>query len=207
MRREDLDWSVIRFSCIIFMVLLLISTALVTSSWMFRKAMVKEYQVNKAHFNTISQKYLAVDEDEETIRKYYPEFIALYKQGFVGREHRLNWIETLRASSERVKLSGLTYDISPQEEYSPEFSMNLGKFALYSSSMRLHLSMLHEGDLSRLVKDMNEHVEGIFTITECNFKRANRELIERRDATNITADCELQWLNIRLTDGAEIKLS
>ncbi|RKZ44289.1 MAG: hypothetical protein DRQ58_11600, partial [Gammaproteobacteria bacterium] len=155
----------------------------------------------------ISQKYLAVDEDEEIIRQYYPEFIALYKKGFVGREHRLNWIETLRASSERVKLPGLAYSIYPQEEYSPGFSINMGRFALYSSVMRLSVDMLHEGDLLRLIKDMNEHVEGIFTITECNFKRSNRELIERRDATNITVDCELQWLNIRLADGAEIKLS
>ncbi len=207
MRREDFDWPVVRFSFIIFMALLLVSSVLVTGSWMFKKDMLKEYTMNKSRFNSISQKYLTVDEDEEIIRQYYPEFIALYKQGFVGREHRLNWIETLRASSERVKLPGLTYNISPQEEYSPGFSINLGRFALYSSSMRLHLSMLHEGDLIRLIKDMNEHVEGIFTITECNLKRANRDLIERRGATNITADCELQWLNIRLADGTEIKLS
>jgi hypothetical protein len=207
MRREDFDWPVVRFSFIIFMVLLLISTALVTGSWIFKKDMLKEYTMNKSRFNSISQKYLTVDEDEEIIRQYYPEFIALYKQGFVGREHRLNWIETLRASSERVKLPGLTYSIYPQQEYSPGFSINLGRFALYSSVMRLSVNMLHEGDLIRLVKDLNEHVEGIFKITECNFKRAHRELIERRDATNITADCELQWLNIRLADGTEIKLS
>jgi hypothetical protein len=207
MRREDFDWPVVRFSFIIFMALLLVSSVLVTGSWMFKKDMLKEYTMNKSRFNSISQKYLTVDEDEEIIRQYYPEFIALYKQGFVGREHRLNWIETLRASSERVKLPGLAYKIYPQEEYSPGFSINMGRFALYSSTMRLSIDMLHEGDFLRLIKDMNEHVEGIFTITECNFKRANRELIERRDATNITADCELQWLNIRLADGTEIKLS
>ena len=207
MRREDFDWSVVRLSFITFIVLLLISSALVTSSWIFKKDMLNEYTMNKSRFNSISQKYLTVDEDEEIIRQYYPEFIALYKQGFIGREHRLNWIETLRASSERVKLPGLTYRIYPQEEYSPGFSINLGRFALYSSVMQLSIDMLHEGDLIRLIKDLNEHVEGIFTITECNFKRANRELIERRDATNITVDCELQWLNIRLTDGTAIKLS
>ena len=207
MRREDFDWSVVRLSFITFIVLLLISSALVTSSWIFKKDMLHEYTMNKSRFNSISQKYLTVDEDEEIIRQYYPEFIALYKQGFIGREHRLNWIETLRASSERVKLPGLTYRIYPQEEYSPGFSINLGRFALFSSTMRLSIDMLHEGDLLRLVKDMSEHAEGIFTITECNFRRENRELIERRDATNIKADCELQWLNIRQADGTEIKLS
>lgn len=207
MTRDELDWSVIKFPTIIFIVVLLVSVALIYGSWTFKEDMFSEYKKNKAMFTAISQQYLAVDENEKIIRQYYPEFIALYKKGFVGREHRLNWIETLRAASERIKLPGLTYDISPQEEYSPSFSTNMGRFALYSSTMKLNISMLHEGDLSRFIKDMNEHVEGIFTITKCRFIRTSKKLIEKRDAKNIIADCELQWINIRMADGSEIKLS
>lgn len=207
MTRDELDWSVIKFHTIIFIVVLLVSVALIYGSWTFKEDMFSEYKKNKAMFTAISQQYLAVDENEKIIRQYYPEFIALYKKGFVGREHRLNWIETLRAASERIKLPGLTYDISPQEEYSPEFSTNMGRFALYSSTMKLNISMLHEGDLSRFIEDINEHVEGIFTITKCRFIRTSKKLIEKRDAKNIIADCELQWINIRMADGSEIKLS
>lgn len=207
MTRDELDWSVIKFPTIIFIVVLLVSVALIYGSWTFKEDMFSEYKKNKAMFTAVSQQYLAVDENEKIIRQYYPEFIALFKKGFVGREHRLNWIETLRAASERIKLPGLTYDISPQEEYSPEFSTNMGRFALYSSTMKLNISMLHEGDLSRFIEDINEHVEGIFTITKCRFIRTSKKLIEKRDAKNIIADCELQWINIRMADGSEIKLS
>lgn len=207
MRRDELDWSVIKFSSIIFIGVLLVSVALIYGSWAFKDDMFKEHRKNKSRFTSISQKYLAIDENEKIIREYYPEFIALYKKGFIGSEHRLNWIETLRASSERVKLPGLTYDISPQVVYSPEFRVNLGRFALYSSTMMLNISMLHEGDLSRLIKNMNEHAEGLFTITECRFERPSRKLIESRDAKNIKAACELQWINMRMSDGSEIKLS
>ena len=207
MKRDDLDWSVIKFHSITFTLVLLVSAGLIFGSWAFKEDMASEYKRNKVRFTSVSQKYLAVDEDERIIRQYYPEFIALYKKGIVGREHRLNWIETLRASSERVKLPGLTYNISPQEGYAPGFNVNLGKFALYSSTMKLSISMLHEGDLSRLIKDLDEHAEGIFTVTECTFNRSGTTLIESRDATNIRADCELQWLNIRMADGTEIKLS
>lgn len=207
MKRDDLDWPVIKFNSITFIIVLLVSSGIVFGSWTFKEDMQSEYKRNKVRFTTVSQKYLAVDEDEQIIRQYYPEFIALYKKGIVGREHRLNWIETLRASSERVKLPGLTYGISPQEEYAPGFSVNLGKFALYSSTMKLGISMLHEGDLSRLIKDLNEHAEGMFTVTECKFNRSSKTLIESRDAINIRADCELHWLNIRMADGTEIKLS
>ena len=207
MKRDDLDWSVIKVSTVTFIIVLLVSLGMVIGSWSFNEDMLSEYKRNKIRFTSVSQKYLAVDEDEQIIRKYYPDFIDLYKKGVVGREHRLNWIETLRESSERIKLPGLRYAISPQEKYSPGFNVNLGKFLLYSSTMNLNINMLHEGDLSRLIKDMNEHAEGMFTITECRFIRLSKTLIESRGATNIRADCELQWLNIRMSDGTEIKLS
>jgi Ni,Fe-hydrogenase maturation factor len=207
MKRRDLDWPVIKFNSITFTLVLLLSAGLIFGSWVFKEDMLYEYKRNKVRFTSVSKKYLAVDEDERIIRQYYPEFLELYKKGIVGREHRLNWIETLRASSERIKLPGLTYGVSPQEEYAPGFNVNLGKFALYSSTMKLSISMLHEGDLSRLIKDLNENAEGMFTVTECNFIRSNKTLIEHSDATNIRADCELQWLSIRIADGTEIKLS
>lgn len=207
MNRDDLDWSVIKFPGITFIVVLLVSLSLIVGSWIFKEDMLAEYKKNKRRFGVVSQQYLAVDEDERMIRHYYPEFISLYKKGVVGREHRLNWIETLRASSERIKLPGLRYGISPQKKYVPGFNINLGKFALYSSTMKLNISMLHEGDLSRLIDDLNQNAEGIFTISECKFLRPSKTLIEKRDAVNIKADCELQWLNIRMADGAEIKVS
>jgi len=207
MTRDELDWPVIKFSTITFIIIVLVSIILIFASWTFKEKMLSEHKKNKMRFTTITQKYLAVDEDEKIIRQHYPEFIALYKKGIVGREHRLNWIETLRASSERIKLPGLTYGISPQEKYTPGFSINLGRFALYSSTMKLNISMLHEGDFLRLIKDMNENAEGMFTLTKCTFIRSDKILIENHDAKNITADCELQWLNIRMADGTEIKLS
>jgi len=206
-KRKDIDWPVIKIPIITFIVVLLVSLGIILGSWIFKEDMLSKYKRNKNRFTSISQKYLAVDEDERIIRKYYPEFIALYKKGIIGREHRLNWIETLRASNERIKLPGLRYSISPQEKYSPGFNVNLGKFALFSSSMSLTIDMLHEGDLVRLIRDMSEHAEGMFTITECRFMRTGNTISEKPDATNVSAECDLQWLNIRKADGTAIKLS
>ena len=155
MTHDELDWSVIKFPTIIFIVVLLVSMVLIYGSWTFKEDMFSEYKKNKAMFTAISQQYLAVDENEKIIRQHYPEFIALYKKGFIGREHRLNWIETLRAASERVTLPFLTSSLSPQESYSPAFSTNLGLFALYSSTIPLNIIMLHEGDFSLLIQDLH----------------------------------------------------
>ncbi len=169
--------------------------------------MLNEHKKNKSRFTTVSKQYLSVDKNEDIIRQYYPEFIRLYKEGIIGGEHRLNWIETLRSSSERIKLLGLTYSISPQEKHSPQFNINLGRFMLYGSTMKLGIDMLHEEDLLSLIKDINKHAEGMFTVTECIFTRKNKILVKSYDAKNIRADCELQWLNIKMGDGSEIKIS
>lgn len=201
------DWSLIKTSSIIFIIVLLLSVGLIASSYLFKENMFSELKKNKSMFIAISQKYLVIDENKKIFKQYYPEFIKLYQQGILGKEHRLHWTETLRASSDHIKLPGLTYSISPQAIYTRRSDINLGNFTLYSSKMTLSINMLHEGDLLRLVEYMNKHARGMFTITACDFTRPSKTLTDNIDATNIKAECALQWFNIRMADGSEIKLS
>jgi len=77
MTRDELDWPVIKFSTITFIIIVLVSIILIFASWTFKEKMLSEHKKNKMRFTTITQKYLAVDEDEKIIRQHYPEFIAL----------------------------------------------------------------------------------------------------------------------------------
>lgn len=207
MKPNYLDWSVVKFHFIALIFIVLAGSGLVFASWTFKDNMFDSYQKKKSEFMLVSQKYLSIDEDEKTILEYYPKFRALYEFGVIGHERRLNWVETLRAASESIGLTGLIYDISPQDKYIPEFFVRLGNFSLYSSIMRLNIDLLHEGDMLHLISKLNKYAKGLFTITECNFLRTNEELEKRHDAVNVKANCELRWLNIRKADGAGIKLS
>lgn len=207
MRHSGLDWSFIKFAMLTFIVVVLISVSLVIASWLFKDNMLAEYHQQKQKFLAITQQYLVLAEDEKSINQYYPQFVDLYRQGIIGPEHRLNWIETLRLSSDRIKLFALNYHIYPQQRYVTDFSIELGHFLLYDSTMKLNISMLHEGDLLRLIDDLNKHAIGLFTITECKFMRPSSMLVQQRDGVNVKADCWLRWLNIRRADGTEIKLS
>lgn len=207
MKFDSLDWSVIKLPIILFILVTLFSVGTVSPSYFFKENTLQEYRKQKQRFIVISQQYLTIDKDKEMIKQYYPEFIKLYDKGVVGHEQRLNWLETLRMSSERIGLPDLTYDISRQDEYVPEFNIDLGNFALYESTMNLNIGLLHEGDLLSLIADLNKHAKGMFAVKKCDFLRPNETLIEMPDAANIKANCELQWFNIRKIDGTEIKLS
>ncbi len=205
MQHKDFDWKELRGSIILFLICLGVGGSMLYGSLYFKKTMQQEFARNDARFKTVSQRYLAVDEEERLIKEYFPAFIELYNNGVIGREQRLNWIEVLRETSREMNLPRLNYQIESQSPYTPGYSVNTGKFKLFSSRMNLDMSLLHEGDLFRLFETLGEEAKGIFSPTTCNM-RGSGEIKEEPRAGNITANCELQWYTIRLADGTEISI-
>lgn len=204
---NKIDWSVLRGAIIVFVISLIISASLITATWYYEDYMNLKYNVNKKRFQTVSNQYLAVDQEEKLVRQYYPDFIKLYNNGVIGQERRLNWIEVLRNSSENSKLISLRYEIDPQTQYSPDFTLNYGIFKLFNSSMRLNLDLLHMGDLKNLFNDLDRSAQGIYNISNCRLKRTGGDQFELAIKPNIAAQCELHWLNIKRSDGSDIVMS
>lgn len=204
--KKEIDWNLLKGSLIIFCVCLIVAGGLIGGSHYFNEKLYKEYQNNKNIFQSISQRYLGVDQEEKLLRDYYPSFVKLYNQGIIGREKRLNWIEALRQAGEKTQLPSLNYSISSQEEYIPEYTINYSGYTLYRSSMELNLGLLHEGDLFKLMEYLNRAADGIYTISECKFSMKSREIKFEKDIANISANCLLHWITIELSGGQEIKI-
>lgn len=205
MQHKDFDWKELRGSIIILIICLCVGGSLLYGSLYFKKQMQQEFARNDARFKTISQRYLAVDEEERLIKEYYPRFLELHNNGIIGREQRLNWIEVLRATAREMNLPRLNYQIESQSDFTPGYSVNTGQFKLFSSRMRLDMSLLHEGDLFRLFATLDDEAKGLYNPVTCNM-RSSGQIKEEPRAANITANCELQWYTIRLADGSEISI-
>lgn len=204
MKSRDFDWTVLRTPIVMLVIVLSISGAILVSSHVFKNQMQLEHQDKQRQFNSISSQYLEVDNQERLIADYYPHFIELYSQGIVGRERRLDWIDALRQAGERLKIPSLRYEISAQSESKEALQVNLGRYALRASTMKLKLDMVHEEDLTRLLATLDRVAPGIFTVSECNLARKDREVRIAEGAVNVTAECELIWFNLRLASGEEI---
>ena len=206
MNRKDIDWSIIRGALIGLLLSIVVSSSLVVGSNYFKEAMNREYNMRNALFMNISQRYLAIDEEERQIRTFLPEFVNLYRKGVIGEEQRLNWIEMLRESESSIKLTALVYTISSQRHFTPAFPADLGRFQLYASEMTLQLSLLHEGDLLNLLESMDKRANGIFSVNNCKFSKTGSIVLDNPKAVNITVDCNLDWYTIKLADGTEISV-
>ncbi|MBL1141978.1 MAG: hypothetical protein HND53_08115 [Proteobacteria bacterium] len=206
-KKSDLDWSILKGPLVVFCICLVFSSVLVGGSYYFNSDLEKEYNNNKNLFQSISRRYLDVDQEEMVLRDFYPKFVNLYNRGIIGQEKRLNWIEALRQAGEKVELPSLTYSINSQEEHIPEYNINYSGYTLYRSSMELTLGLLHEGDLFKLIEYINNTAEGIYTLTECSFNQNGKEIQYVKDNANITASCLLYWITIDLAGGQRIEIS
>lgn len=206
MNRKTIDWSIIRGALISVILSLIISGSLVSVSYYFKDKMKRENNRNNAVFMNISQRYLAIDDEKEHIKNFYPEFIKLYHSGVIGREQRLNWIEVLSDTGSDIKLPSLSYTINSQTKYTPAYSINLGRFQLYTSEMSLKLGLLHAGDLFNLLDGMNEKANGFFSVNDCKFSSSGSIVLDQPGVSNITVDCNINWYTIKLADGSEIQV-
>ena len=205
-KSSDIDWTILKKPLIFFSICFVITGILIGGSYYFNSTLNKEYKSNKSIFQSISRRYLDVDQEEKLLRDYYPKFISLYDKGIIGREKRLNWLEALRQAGEKIKLPLLNYSISSQEEHIPEYDVNYSGYTLYRSSMELNLGLLHEGDLFKLINYINKTADGIYTISECKFRMNGNEIKFEKNADNISVQCLLNWITIDLANGEGIKI-
>ncbi len=206
MNQSDIDWRVLRNASILLLLALAFSGALIAGSMYYEDMMYARYQKEDARFKAISRKYLAVDQEEKLIKDDYPRFVEFYRQGIIGPEHRLNWLETLRAARDRLEIPDLRYQIDSREQFVPDYDVVSGPFELYATRMKLSLDMLHEGDLFSLLQVLDERAEGLYTVSRCHLKRLQKQVVLKADSKNLMAECELAWETIDLPGEEGIKL-
>jgi hypothetical protein len=204
--KGEIDWSMLKGSIILFCTCIVLCGVLISASYYFNKNLERQLRLNKGVFHSISRRYLDVDQEEKLLLENYPRFVALYNSGIIGREKRLNWIEALRQSGEKIQLPSLRYSIKSQELYTPGFQINYGGFALYRSSMDLKLGLLHEGDLFKLLNFINRNADGAYTISECKFSPISNQIQYNKEQANISAFCLLHWITIDLPGASRIEI-
>lgn len=204
MKREDIDWGVLRKALVVLVTSITLCCVFIVGSYYFQKQMQLEYERNNAVFKDISSRYLAVDEEEKLINSYFPRFIELLNSGVIGKEQRLNWVEVLRQAGQETRLPALNYQIESQKIYTPEFPLDLGKYNIYHSRMILTMQLLHEGDLFKIVKALDEKAKGIYGISSCQLTQMVKDIQDSLVLGNLSAKCNFDWYTVRPQDGTEI---
>ena len=191
------DWRKLRFPIIGLGAALILVGVLVSFADQYRLKNELALQTQQNSLNQARQKYQSSGLEKETIIQYLPVYNQLLVSGFIGEEHRIEWIETLRQIHAQHKLFSIDYSIGLQENYKPSFLPNLGNFTLHRSIMSLKLDMLHEGDLLALLDGLHEQTTP-YMVRDCEIKRPINAVVNIKTiAANMQANCEIDWLTLR----------
>jgi hypothetical protein len=144
-------------------------------------------------------------DEKDIIVRYLESFRQLERAGFVGEEQRINWLDGLRLANQQTDLFGVDYQIGAQTPYAYAAEFSPGPLALNQSIMRVRFRLLHEGDLERFLNSLARQGTGIFAVDQCLMRRIDTRGVIRYQP-NVTAECDLSWITVRVgASGAQKK--
>lgn len=190
MKPEDL--KKIRGSALLAVVM----TAAGGAALMASGRLAEETRLNHAQAATArgtAQSGLAAAQAEEAeIRQKIDRYRKLAARGAIGTERRLAWVELIRDARARHRLGALDYEFSPQRPIDGAISpADAGQFEIASSTLRLRLPLLHEGDLITLLDDLAQHAPALVRTRECSI---TRQTATDASPETLQADCLLDWI-------------
>ena len=131
-------------------------------------------------------------DEKALIERYRDAYADLQRQGFIGSEQRINWVDALRNANLSLNLFGIDYSIGAQQPYA-EQAQSSGALQLRESPMRLGLKLLHEEDLLRFFDYLTAQQVGVLHPRRCTLQRMDGSGAPAI-APNIEATCEVAWI-------------
>lgn len=138
------------------------------------------------------QRVRTADDEKKTIERYRDEYSTLQRQGFIGQEQRINWVDSLRDANFALNLFGIDYSVGAQVPYTAS-AVSSGALQLRESQMRVGLKLLHEEDLLRFFEYLMAQHVGVFHPRTCTLVRIDtgqKPSVE----PNVEATCEIAWI-------------
>lgn len=135
-----------------------------------------------------------VSSEEREIKEKTALFQQLQTRGIIGTENRLDWVELLRETREKLRLYDVEYEILPQQQLD-----TTAGHQFHLSPMRLDMRLLHEEDLLRLLQEVRTRATALVLPRECSIARLPQPAQSDRlgPQPQLTANCTLQWITVR----------
>lgn len=197
---KKIDWLFLSRPLIIFTVLVLVSVVFYLGGDEFKQQARNDFNEAKSDLQRGHSRLSNQAKEISLIKLYLDKFEQLKNEGFIGDERRLSWIESMKEANGVLKLPLFNYAIQPQEEYIRPGLKSSKKVKLLSSATTIDLGLLHEQDLFKVFKLMDDNVKSMFTIDSCEIdsKSADKEL--KVDRQNMTASCTIRWVSINMVE-------
>ncbi|MDD5297233.1 MAG: hypothetical protein PHU46_09990 [Rhodocyclaceae bacterium] len=151
-----------------------------------------------AEKNAFQSRLARMAQEEQEIQAGDALFRQLAERGILGEEKRMDWLERIARIRAERRLGDIQWEISPQRPLEAEFAPGgKGELEFMASSLRLRLSLLHEEDLLRFIKDLKDSMPAYVRIRQCSLERLPRNEDRRGPAPQLQAECQVDLITLR----------
>ena len=204
MRRSDLDWGYIcRFTVLPVATAIVAGIALAAGMWVHgeRQELYAQISVNQ---DVMHQDYDALVFRRRLVDRYHHRYEQFNELGFVGRESRLDWIETMRETSTDLTLPRVSYAMEPQlKVVAPVESIMAGEdIQVHLSRLQLEMGLVHEIDLLRFFDELQQKAPGLIKVDRCDLAWQAESAAKATVGANILADCSILIFSVVTSDVA-----
>lgn len=190
------DFASMRLPVAILVSTLILSAVLIKASLVQQSAADKQLRIQTAALKEAHDRFQRSGEERSAIDQYLPAYRKLQREGLVGAEQRIEWIENLRAANKQAGLFGVNYQLEARKPFNLVGQGNPVAQFLQQSDMKLSLGLVHEGDLIRFLRLLEARQSGMFFVRNCVIDRPVRIDSPAPRQPNLNATCELSWLTI-----------
>ncbi|MBU0751924.1 MAG: hypothetical protein KJ787_11685 [Gammaproteobacteria bacterium] len=194
------DFRRIQWSIAALVVFALLGAGVVFGALQVTKSAKAAAQQVEAGRGEIRAKLAQARTEEQEIRGKIARYQELVDRGYVTEEQRLDWIERIAQIRTARKLIDVQYELMPQRPVEaallPEGAAG-GGYEFMSSTMKLQMQLLHEGDLLGFLADLRSSVHALIVVRQCNVERIRGAVAERGTQAQLKADCDIDWITLR----------
>jgi hypothetical protein len=208
-----IEWSVLLGALIALSLSLIMCLVMILGSYQYYDTIAKWGKEKNNEFGEIDSKYARTQEALEKSKNfslYQRRFKRLKKKGFFSNrtvnidEQRAEIQNNLYAILKRQPLFSQKFQVLEKTRYSFPNIVIEEQFKVYETSINfLDLGLLHEGDLLKLIKKIENHNQkfaGLFNFKKCELKRNYGNDIDETNSSkpHINANCVLNWYTSRI---------
>lgn len=201
MNLRDLDWVYVRRYTVLPMACAVLSLLLAGAAIWIHSVQDQLFHQLDANRSAVHEDYDALVEQRRIIDRYHRRYQQFFELGFIGRESRLDWVETMRRITADLDLPRVGYSIEPQRSVVTPLSSRLGgdNIKLRVSNLQLEMGLVHELDLLRFFDVLQSQAPGLIKVDKCEVEKIGTVEVNVAEA-NLVAICDVKIFSVITSD-------
>jgi hypothetical protein len=198
-RRDDLNRLRVPATIAAVLAVLGATAIAVSDHYLTRASDARE--VARSQRAAAQERVSKVSEEEREIRESLVFYQSMQRQGMIGLENRLDWIDAIARIKSGRKLFEIKYNIEPQKSLDYPGIVPVKGAEFLVSRMKLDMLLLHEEDLLNFLSDLRATGRFHVSVRHCSVSRIERGPIAAGQALlpRLRSECNIDLITVEET--------